>query len=1205
MKKHVIALVAIFAFTTSWSQSKVTNASGTWTNPAIWTPTGVPTGTNDVTIANGHNVTINADASCNNLIVGQGGTASFLSFTGATARTLTVGGDITINSTGTFSVANNTATHSLVISGNLVNNGSFSLFRDNNSKADIVFLRNGNQTISGSGSLTRFNFITLNMGTSAANILEVSCPSFSATVNFLKLTNGTFKFSAPGRTVVPFNAATTVQATSGIWMNAATSLMSFSASIGLNGLLKLSNGTINVGNANNEDITAGTGTLSIDSGTLNISGKYNGSTSATTFSMTGGQMNISNNASTNTSIAPFHLSTTGTVFDMTGGTIVLRREGGSGAQDLGFVNTGSTGGSVTGGTLQLGNSTTPANQTISINSTHPIPNLVLASASVTAKILTNSVTVVNGITIVSGTLRANNLNMALGGNWTNTGTFVPGTGTVVFNGASAQSIFKSGGEAFNHLTFSGSGLKTFSAAVTASGNITISSGATVDVSSANQALGIRGNFVNNGSFIARAGLVTFSGTTSQSIGGTSTTNFYNLTLNNTSGASLSHAENLEGTLSLNNGTLNTNSQVFTLISNATGSGRIGQITGTGDISGNVTVERFVPGGTTGWTFLGAPISSALTLNDWDDDLYIACATCPDGSAGSFVSVYTYDETQTGAHDAANSYSAISTINDAIQPNKGYMVYLGNGQFTTTDITVDVTGSVRKNNQTINLNYTNTGATADDGWNLIQNPYPSAVSWAGLKGATANIDNAIYIYNPDLNSGAGGYASYVNGVSSPAVGAGGVDDNIAMCQGFFVHSTGATALNATESNKVSSNPTFLKSSAGPSALFRVNLYALNSTDETVVYFEPTATTNFEADFDSYKIPPGDPNVPQIATTSNGLDFQINGVQPLVGSFSIPLKTTSGAAGNFTIAIPDLNDMPQGVCINLWDKWNSVSTDLTNSTYAFYLPDTTLSPRFELHITLNGLSINSQLNQPSCAAPLSGSIVAKGLSQGPWNYTWKNNGHVLKTSPNKNSADTLDAISGGNIELQISTTGFCDNNTSYFTIVSQTPVTASFWSTDTLNLLQSTAVHFINTSQNSASSLWNSGAGNSSNQFSPVFNYSQPGIYFPSLIATSGTGCTDSVQKKLVVVEGPLYLKQLEKNVGLIVKTLGNNIYRVENTSGPANMEWWLTNAAGQQIQKARNKLNSALEINLSDYPTGIYCLTVLCNNQKSVVKLVAE
>jgi len=46
----------------------------------------------------------------------------------------------------------------------------------------------------------------------------------------------------------------------------------------------------------------------------------------------------------------------------------------------------------------------------------------------------------------------------LGGSWTNTGgTFIPGTSTVIFNGADNQSIIRSGGETFNNLTVANSG----------------------------------------------------------------------------------------------------------------------------------------------------------------------------------------------------------------------------------------------------------------------------------------------------------------------------------------------------------------------------------------------------------------------------------------------------------------------------------------------------------------------------------------------------------------------------------------------------------------------------------------------------------------------------------------------------------------------------------------------------------------------------
>jgi len=62
--------------------------------------------------------------------------------------------------------------------------------------------------------------------------------------------------------------------------------------VGLSGLMRVTSGTVDLGNANNEDLTAGGGTLVVEGGELDIAGKYNASSTATTFSLTGGTINI-------------------------------------------------------------------------------------------------------------------------------------------------------------------------------------------------------------------------------------------------------------------------------------------------------------------------------------------------------------------------------------------------------------------------------------------------------------------------------------------------------------------------------------------------------------------------------------------------------------------------------------------------------------------------------------------------------------------------------------------------------------------------------------------------------------------------------------------------------------------------------------------------------------------------------------------------
>ncbi len=1221
MKKEIRILVftaLVFFCASIFSQTtKTAISNGNWDSPTRWSPTGVPTVTDNVLIPNGRNIRIrNANAACNSLTVGAG-TAATLQFRGNTARTLTVTNNITINANASFDIrlASNTS-HSLVVGGNIINNGKLDFAVDANSFCNTTFNRNGNQTVSGTGTLTRFNKINVNLGTSVTNTVEITASNFRAGNGFLNILNGTFKLSTPiAISASCYSVAATIPTTGRLFLNSATAALSASANVTCNGNITVANGTLNVGNANDEDLISNAGTLNVSGGVLNIAGKYNTTGGVSTFSLSGGIINVPVNGSTNTTNAPFNMVIAGSSFNMSGGILNILREGGTGAQDLGFTNTGGTAGTVTGGTLQIGTAVTPAGQIMKINSANLIGNLTLGSANATASLVTNPLSIFRNVLISSGTLNSNNLNITLGGNWTNNGgTFTPGTATTTFSSTIAQSIFKTGGETFNNITFTGSGTKTFSSAVTSNSNVVINTGATVDVSTSNFQLSIAKNFTNNGAITTRSGTILFNGSSAQTIGGTTITNFYNLTINNSAGGvSLLNAENLINTLSLNGGTFSMNSQVFTMVSTATNTARIGPITGSGNISGNVTVQRFAPGSVTGWALFGTPLSSALTLNDWDDDIFISCNTCPDGSASGFISIYTYSESLPGLHDDPASYIPMSTINDPIIPNKGYWVYLGTGSVTTTDITLDVTGSVRKFANTIPLVYTNNGSVADDGWNLIHNPYPCPISWTALRNGNASVDNAVYVYNADLNGGTGAFATYINNVSSPAVGAGGVGDDIPMSQGFYVHATAVTNLTAQETNKTLTNPTYLKmqNPVAPAANLPLVRFTLSNAsgfeDETVLYYQNGATDNFDVDYDAYKMAGQDPKAPTIALEKIK-KFQVNGISPVNGNFSMPLKTLTGYSGTYTISAKNISSFPSGACVNLYDKFTSITTDLKTSDYVFTLADTTSVARFDLNITSNPLNINSTTNQPSCAQPNSGEITAIGVSSGPWNYTWRDNGgNIIKTSLSKLTSDTLKNLSGNTYYVEVSTVGNCDNNSSTFVLNPIIVPVASFTSEDSTDLNWNGLVNFINTSSNSTNDYWDFGDGiGTSIANSPTYNYTAIGTYAAKLITTSSTGCNDTITKNILVRnEQAIGIQTFANASNLVIKTLDENEYLLEQKfNSETVLNFKLMDPNGRLVNDYGTTKSDKiyLPLNLKNYSKGIYFLTIIANNKPATIKL---
>jgi autotransporter-associated beta strand protein len=94
-------------------------------------------------------------------------------------------------------------------------------------------------------------------------------------------------------------------------------------------------------------------------------------------------------------------------------------------------------------------------------------------------------------------------------------------------------------------------------------NIMINSGASLIIDDAAN-MSVHGNWRNNGTVNTLTSTVTFAGSTRQSIGGTASTTFYNLALDNPSGAVLGKNQTVTGTLTLTNGKLDLGNYNLTL-----------------------------------------------------------------------------------------------------------------------------------------------------------------------------------------------------------------------------------------------------------------------------------------------------------------------------------------------------------------------------------------------------------------------------------------------------------------------------------------------------------------------------------------------------------------------------------------------------------------------------------------------------------------
>jgi hypothetical protein len=450
--------------------------SGNWGTAALWRCNHAPTNGDDVFISAGHVITLNSNRTARSLNVA----GTLLFGNSATNRSLIITSTTTIAGGGLITAGPFTGTHTLTVRGDFANDGVYAGRPAANRVVNVTFNGAANQVITGTGDYT-FNQLTVNNSSATSIIDAQSVITLAGTANPLVLTRGIFKLSS-NSVITPFTSSRTLSANTGLWIANGT-VSPANLSITLNGLLRVTGGTLNIGaNNNNSLLNGATGRIHIEGGTINVAGRLarSGTTSFGTFSMTNGLLNVVTVGSTSTTVPGIDIGGTSSNWTMSGGTIVLRRRTSHTTQDV-FIAPATA--SLNGGTLQIGDSATPAGQTFRLNAT-TLPTLRIDGAT-TAKTtqLVTTAPVLRGAVIISATstLNANNLNLSLTGNWINDGTFSAGTGTVTFNQLGEQRIGGSTATAFNNVVVENGSTTLVPASnpPTVSGSFTVNAGGSV------------------------------------------------------------------------------------------------------------------------------------------------------------------------------------------------------------------------------------------------------------------------------------------------------------------------------------------------------------------------------------------------------------------------------------------------------------------------------------------------------------------------------------------------------------------------------------------------------------------------------------------------------------------------------------------------------------------------------------------------------
>ncbi|MCD4731685.1 MAG: T9SS type A sorting domain-containing protein [Bacteroidales bacterium] len=459
-------------------------------------------------------------------------------------------------------------------------------------------------------------------------------------------------------------------------------------------------------------------------------------------------------------------------------------------------------------------------------------------------------------------------------------------------------------------------------------------------------------FSVNSNWIATGGTIyCLSGTDTEITSNSPVTSLYNVTVENGGTARLSgNSErelflygaftlepNSEFTLEEPVSGFNTSkisvSQSSTLEGNVSGKSSFLDENGTTFIAyGTTTVESYYVDNR--WHFISSPVTSAVS--------------------GVFLDLYlkAFDE-------STNSYTPSPGIISTTYP-----LGVGQGFETWSDIgnpTISYVGG-HLNTGDLSTSFTATDINGDlsigdgEGWNLIGNPYPSAIDVGTENDPVAgytwtNIDNTLYAWNGTS------WSSF--NMAGNGTGVNGGTRYVPSMQGFFLKANDFNpSFGFSNIARLHSAQANYKSSSNGDFEIKLVVTGNGYSDEMIVRSINSATDLFDSKYDAYKLP-GLDDVPQLYSKAGTSILSINTLPEFTEESVIPVCIKVGNSGVYKIAANDfdfteigldvyLEDLEEGFIIKLENNANyEFSSELNDDDHRFNLIFKNTSPDDEIN------------------------------------------------------------------------------------------------------------------------------------------------------------------------------------------------------------------------------------------------------------------
>jgi hypothetical protein len=274
----------------------------------------------------------------------------------------------------------------------------------------------------------------------------------------------------------------------------------------------------------------------------------------------------------------------------------------------------------------------------------------------------------------------------------------------------------------------------------------------------------------------------------------------------------------------------------------------------------------------------------------------------------------------------------------IEPGKGYLVAY------SADATKSFTGSLNAADVSVTGLTNTSGVSLHKGWNLLGNPFSSALNWAGTGWTKTNVGGACQIWKETDAS----YTVISDG-----------NNIIPAMNGFMVYTTGSGTVVIPKASRVHHTQPWYKNGQqdNGSIMLVAHDQEGQTAQESVIRFNTDATEGYDNEYDSYFLAG---YAPMFYSVAGNDAYALNTLPEKTNDLTIPFSFIKNGSTSFNIELA--KNLPETI-LYLEDKKTATIQNLTeNPVYNFAAAEGDNANRFVLHFaTLVGLDKPGTVNQ----------------------------------------------------------------------------------------------------------------------------------------------------------------------------------------------------------------------------------------------------